>query len=252
MDPTPEAVASDVESRYEVTAPREVLGLLNGICEHKSLVSLLYGGGDSFLTFLLKVDQADQSIVLDSVVDASVNERATQAARVSLRTTLDNIRIIIPITGLRGCEYERKPALRADLPASLVRLQRREHYRIQTPIGKPVQAAIPMPGESGQGTVRLSLFDISCGGVALIGNAALLDETVGREYPSCQIDLPGVGVIETTLQVRESREFTLRNGMTRRRIGCQFVNPSPTILSAINRYIMKLEREQNARRAGME
>ncbi len=252
MESNAPAFASDVESRYEVTAPREVLGLLDDICEHKPLVALAYGAGDSFLTSLLQVDRDNRSIVLDAMVDTAVNERATRASRVSLRTMLDNIRIIIPVTGLRTCLHENRPALCANLPESLIRLQRREHYRIQTPMGKPVQAAIPMAGTTGQSTVRLSLFDISCGGVALIEDQAVLDETVGREYPQCRIDLPGIGVIETTLQVRESQEFTLRNGLTRRRIGCQFVNPSPTILSAINRYIMKLERELNARRAGLE
>lgn len=252
MESTAPAFASDAESRYEVTAPREVLGLLDSICERKPLVSLAYGAGDSFLTSLLQVDRDNRSIVLDAVVDTAVNERATSAARVSLRTMLDNIRIIIPIVGLRACQYENRPALRADFPESLIRLQRREHYRIQTPMGKPVQATIPIAGTTGQSTVRIPLFDISCGGVALIEDKAVLDETVGREYPDCRIDLPGIGIIEATLQVRESQEFTLRNGLTRRRIGCQFVNPSPTILSAINRYIMKLERELNARRAGLE
>lgn len=252
MDSSAPTFANDAESRYEITASREVLRLLDGICEHKPLVSLAYGAGDSFLTSLLQVDRDNRSIVLDAVVDAAVNERAVKAGRVSLRTMLDNIRIIIPVTGLRACHHEGRPALCANLPESLIRLQRREHYRIQTPIGKPVQAAIPVDGATGQSTVRISLFDISCGGLALIEDQAVLDKTVGREYPQCRIDLPGIGIIETTLQVRESQEFTLRNGLTRRRIGCQFVNPSPTILSAINRYIMKLERELNARRAGME
>lgn len=252
MESTAPAFVSDAESRYEVTAPREVLRLLDNICERRPLVSLAYGAGDSFLTSLLRVDRDNRSIVLDTVDDTAVNERATNAARVSLRTALDNIRIIIPVTGLRACQYENRPALCANLPESLIRLQRREHYRIQTPMGTPVQVAIPFAGTTGQSTVRISLLDISCGGVALIDDKAVLDETRGREYPRCRIDLPGIGVIETTLQVRESQEFTLRNGLTRRRIGCQFVDPSPTILSAINRYIMKLERELSVRRAGLE
>ena len=243
---------TDLDSRYQVTSRREVVRLLNGICEHRPLVSLMYGADHSFLTALLAVDEDDQSIVLDAVVDPAVNDRAVRAGRVSLRTMLDNIRIIVPIRGLRACRRDNRPALCADLPESLVRLQRRENYRIQTPMGKPAQATIPLDGTAGNSSVRIPLFDISCGGVALIEEAAVLDATIGHEYPQCRIDLPGIGVIDATLEVRDSREFTLRNGAWRRRIGCQFKNPSSSVLAAINRYIMKLERELNARRADLE
>ena len=153
---------------------------------------------------------------------------------------------------LRACRRDNRPALCADLPESLVRLQRRENCRIQTPMGKPAQATIPLDGTAGNSSVRIPLFDISCGGVALIEEAAVLDATIGHEYPQCRIDLPGIGVIDATLEVRDSHEFTLRNGAWRRRIGCQFKNPSSSVLTAINRYIMKLERELNARRADLE
>jgi c-di-GMP-binding flagellar brake protein YcgR len=56
--------------------------------------------------------------------------------------------------------------------------------------------------------------------------------------------LPSTGPINVTLQIRNSQELVLLNGKTNRRIGCQFINLSNSVLSGVQRYIMKLERER--------
>jgi c-di-GMP-binding flagellar brake protein YcgR len=51
--------------------------------------------------------------------------------------------------------------------------------------------------------------------------------------------------------VRNSIDMTLLNNKTSRRLGCQFVDISRGNLAAVQRYITKLERERNARLAGL-
>jgi c-di-GMP-binding flagellar brake protein YcgR len=51
--------------------------------------------------------------------------------------------------------------------------------------------------------------------------------------------------------VRSSLDLTLLNDKTNRRLGCEFVDISRANLSAVQRYITKLERERNARIAGL-
>jgi c-di-GMP-binding flagellar brake protein YcgR len=46
-------------------------------------------------------------------------------------------------------------------------------------------------------------------------------------------------------------DMTLLNNKTSRRLGCQFVDISRGNLSNVQRYITKLERERNARLAGL-
>jgi c-di-GMP-binding flagellar brake protein YcgR len=45
--------------------------------------------------------------------------------------------------------------------------------------------------------------------------------------------------------------MTLLNNKTSRRLGCQFADISRANLAAVQRYITKLERERNARLAGL-
>ncbi|MGO4469960.1 flagellar brake protein, partial [Pseudoduganella sp. RAF53_2] len=45
--------------------------------------------------------------------------------------------------------------------------------------------------------------------------------------------------------------LTLLNNKSNRRLGCQFVDIPRSALNAVQRYITKLERERNARIAGL-
>ena len=55
----------------------------------------------------------------------------------------------------------------------------------------------------------------------------------------------------TTLQIRNSVELTLLTHKTNRRLGCHFTDISRANLAMVQRYITKLERERNARIAGL-
>jgi flagellar brake protein len=85
----------------------------------------------------------------------------------------------------------------------------------------------------------------------VIDEKKLLDNTIGRIYKDCRLDLPGGTVVTASLQIRNSHDLTLASGKSIRKIGCMFVNlPSP-MLAAVQRYITKLERERNAKATGL-
>jgi len=114
-----------------------------------------------------------------------------------------------------------------------------------------VRVVIPLPAEMGGGTNTFPLADISCGGIAILDNKMLLGDTIGRNYADCRIDLPEIGNVTTSLQIRNALDLTLLNNKSNRRLGCQFVDIPRGMLSMVQRYITKLERERNARIAGL-
>jgi len=173
------------------------------------------------------------------------------AGEVRCDTSLDKIRIVFGLANLREVQFEGGTALAAGIPASLIRLQRREFYRMPTPVTNPVRATFPLPAELGGGTGVFPLADISCGGIAIYDNKMQLGTTIGETYKDCRIELPEIGAVTCTLQVRNSIDMTLLNNKTSRRLGCQFVDISRGNLAAVQRYITRLERERNARLAGL-
>jgi c-di-GMP-binding flagellar brake protein YcgR len=236
---------------YEVESRREIVALLRQISEKKQLIRMLVKGeADVCVTSLLGVDPDNGTIVLDRSISQEQNARIIAAPKVMCETSLDKIRILFHVGGLRETQFEGGIALAADIPPRLIRLQRREFYRMATPVTTPVRATIPLPPALGGGTTVLPLADISCGGIALLDNKHQLGSTIGETFPNCRIEVPDVGPVTTSLQIRNSLEMTLLNNKTTRRLGCQFVDISRGNMAAVQRYITKLERERNARLAG--
>jgi len=237
---------------FEVGSRREILALLRGISEKKQMIRMLpLGDSDMCVTTILHVDSDTDSVLLDRPSDPEETARLMSGRPVSFETTLDNIRIIFGTEVMQLGMVDAVPALKIPLPASLIRLQRREFYRMPTPVGNPVKVTIPMSEEQGGGEAAFPLSDISCGGIAILDNRFVLGDSIGHEYANCRIELPEIGPIVTGLQIRNSQEMTLMNNKANRRLGCQFIDMSAAAMSAVQRYITKLERERNARMAGL-
>jgi c-di-GMP-binding flagellar brake protein YcgR len=236
---------------FEVESRKEIFSLLRGIGEKNQLIRMLIQGeADVCVTSILEVDEQDRTVMLDCSIDKEQNKRILASRRLSFETTLDKVRILFAADHIEATTFEGNPAFKIAIPATLIRLQRREFYRIATPVTNPVRVVIPLPAELG-GSTTFPLADISCGGIAILDNKMILGDTIGKNYVDCRIDLPEIGQVATALQVRNSLDLTLLNNKTNRRLGCEFVNIPRGMLAHVQRYITKLERERNARIAGL-
>jgi len=237
---------------FEVASRREITALLRGIGEKNQLIRMLvHGESDVCVTSILDVLPDDNTVILDCSIDREQNQRILSARAVSFETTLDKIRILFSAERVEQASFEGNPALKIALPATLIRLQRREFYRMATPVSNPVRVVITLPAELGGGSSAFPLADISCGGIAILDNKMVLGDTIGKNYADCRIDLPDIGTVTTKLQIRNSIDLTLLNNKSNRRLGCQFLDIPRGALAQVQRYITKLERERNARIAGL-
>ena len=239
---------------YQVHSRREIITLLRNIGERNQLVRMVIkGGSESVVTSILKVDEANNTVIIDCAPSQSQNQRILESDNLSFETLLEHIRILFFATHVESCVYENLPAFSFTVPASLIRLQRREFYRVLTPVTNPVRCTIEVPSEIGEGstTMVLTLQNVSGGGVGLVDEKKLLDNTIGRVYKDCRIDIPGGTPVVAMLQIRNSFELTLTNGKSIRRLGCLFIDLPKPMMAAVQRYITKLEREQNAKATGM-
>ncbi len=242
-------------SPYQVHSRREIISLLRSIGEHNQLVRMIINSGsEAIVTSILKVDETDGTVLLDVAPSQLLNQRILESDQISFETVLEHIRILFFATRVESCLFENLPAFSIEIPESLIRLQRREYYRVPTPVTNPLRCTIMVPQEDKTGAptkVVVTLKNVSGGGIAIVDENKLLDNTIGRIYKDCQIDLPGGTLVIATLQIRNSMEITLTNGKTIRRLGCLFVNLPKAMLAAVQRYITKLERERNAKETGM-
>lgn len=249
--PTPPAVLEgDEYSRYMLHAPAEIRLVLRGLFEHVSQITVFFNEGkDMLLTTLAEV--ADDHLILDYGPSAEMNRKALEVEKHFCVTALDKVRIQFILRGFEKVEHEGRPAFRCAPPDELLRLQRREYFRLTTPIARPLKCTIPIPRAGDIYLHEANVFDISGGGVGLSAPPESIPFEVGMDFPGCKIELPEVGFVKGTLRVKNVFEVTLRSGAHLRRAGCEFVNLPGPMMTLIQRYIIKMERERKARESGM-
>lgn len=241
-------------TRYQVVSRREIIALLRNLSNSNQLVRMqVDNGSEAIMTSVLGVEEDSNLIVIDCARSAMANQKIAAGRRFSFETSLESIRILFSAEKVELCEYDGREAFMLAIPQSVVRLQRREYYRVATPVVNPVRCTIRIQNEEDKPAQVLSLplQNVSGGGIAIVDENKVLDDTIGRIYKDCKIDLPGGTLVIATLEVRNSHEIKLSNGKTIRRIGCLFVDLPSAMLSAVQRYITKLERDQAARNKGL-
>ncbi len=250
------ASASDIDTstgvdyeQYAIGSQLEISQILKGVMRHAGLITAAVGGDDFFLTTILAVDDEAGTLMLECQHDARHVARMLKRQRLLCNTTLDKVRIQFICDTLSLAMSNNQEALRTALPRDLIRLQRRENYRIATPIAKPVKCTISIPRGHSRASVDLNLLDISCGGISVLTPADLFTPELGACY-DCAIHLPGATALRTRVQARNAFMSQLANGKIAQRSGFMFVDLRENMLAAIQRYIMSLERQRNLREIG--
>jgi c-di-GMP-binding flagellar brake protein YcgR len=241
-------------SKFLLYSKSEIVFVLRSLIQKGAMVSVYFDQGKSFmLTALLALGADNTDFILDLGSDQEMNSRALAADKLIFTTAIDKVKIQFSLNKLSTTTYEGRPAFRGALPETLLRLQRREYFRLSTPIASPIKCVIPMTRADGSAiVVETPLLDISGGGVGLMvppEQSGLYEtETV---FSNCKISLPEEGLLVTTLRVRNAFDVTTKNGSHHVRVGCEFVDLQGSRLTLIQRYITRVERERKARMSGM-
>ena len=230
----------------------EILYVLRTLLAGTDNITIYFNEGRDFLlSAVIGIDE--HGLTLDYGSSSEMNQRALEADKHFCVTSHDKIRIQFLLRNLRLVTYQGGPAFRAALPDTVLRLQRREFYRLTTPIVNPVKCQIPTDAQGHvlPALVDANVIDISGGGLAFVVPPKDLVLETGTNFADCRVQLPEVGVLITTLEVRNVFDITLRSGLQVTRAGCQFSSLPGPMLTLVQRYIIKVERERKARASGM-
>jgi c-di-GMP-binding flagellar brake protein YcgR len=241
----------DDYSQYLLYSRTEILAVLRSVIQKGALITVHFDQGRSFfLTSIVALRSNNAEFVLDAGSNEEMNAKALKADRLIFTTLVDKVKIQFGLEQLQYAEYQGRPAFVGVVPDKLLRLQRREFFRLSTPVANPIRLSTTL--ESGEQAIDVPLSDISGGGVGLMLSldlAGLLEK--GQMLEDCKIMLPGEGLLVATLCVRNMFDVTNRVGSRCMRVGCEFVSLSAARLSAVQRYIISIERERKARLNGL-
>lgn len=238
-------------NEYLLHAQGEIVFVLRSVMNKGLMLTAYFNEGNDFLlTTLLALD--DDEIVFECGASDEMNRKALTADKLIFVTSLDKVKVQFSTSGIVSGEHMGRPALRAALPRAVLRLQRREYYRLVAPVLHPLRCEIPIPmPDETMRKVALQVIDISGGGIALMAPASDIPFDVDMEFDGCRLDLPEIGTVRSRLRVRNRFDITLRNGVHAKRCGCQFIGLQRQMQAMVERYIMRVERERKARGSGL-
>jgi len=246
MQPTLSPIAIlDPDERFVVRSRAEVAAILRQLAADRSLISIgAHQTRDFVLTTLLRVDTEADVLILDGARESRFNRRLAEAAQLQAITDHRRVKVEFLLGPALLIDFEGAPALRAHLPATLIRRERRQFYRARVPLSKPLGAKLNVIGGRPETEVQMRVLDISLGGIGLISDATQFSLRPGVVVPDFQLTLPEIGVIASDLEVRSSFSLTLGNGARANRACCKFLTLSTRHAMLIQRYINQLEAER--------
>lgn len=241
--------ADETDDRFLVRNPRQVRQLLRALIEKRALINAHVGGRDqSFSSAVLQVDEDDDTLLLDGSLQEASNRAAEQAGNLLCFAQLDKVLVRFRADNLVREQDGRHVAFRATIPDELIHLQRREMYRLETPITDSPQLVLPA-SESRAEAVAMRVVDISGGGLAVTLPQDCRVVSLQHRYQA-ELSLPEGPELAVGLVACNTRELKLANGIQALRVGFRFEDLPRGGDNAIQRYIFRIDRQRNARKNG--
>ncbi len=245
---------SDDYSQFLLYSRSEILAVLRSLIQKGALITVYFDQGHSFLlTSMIALSADNNEIIFDIGSNEEMNRRALLTKKLIFTTLIDKVKVQFSLNKVSLTHNAGRPAFVGTVPETLLRLQRREFFRLATPIANPINLNATVRRVDGSALViDVPLLDVSGGGIGLMATldlAALLQR--GDMFPECRMMLPEEGLLVTTLCVRNMFDVTTRSGSHYVRVGCEYVDLPAPRLTMVQRYITRVERERKARLSGM-
>lgn len=239
-------IAQAGEEDFIVRHNLQILQILNALKDEGNDLKVLFNNGqEDYVTRIIIIADDHQHLYLDTTIDEGFNKR--MVASPELLVHKDNgIRIKWKATQHSIAKLTDGYALRMEMPKELVRLQRRELFRLKPPMVSPIPCEIPVPDRENPAlmeSIQYNLADVSLGGIGLIIQNELHPSIqVGTIFEGCKIDFPNLGQALLNLEVRNIVPLNSDQSKEKYRVGLEFKNPSRSSEGLIQKYTFNLER----------
>jgi c-di-GMP-binding flagellar brake protein YcgR len=233
----------DIHPDFAQHHPLQIAVCLRKLVSGQDFVTVEFGGRQ-IVTQVLDVDSRHARFIFDASSLAADNRALPASKRLVFRSLPGGVRTEFTTEPAEPIIFEGRLAFEASFPAVLYWVQRREYFRVQTPLLDPYTAS----GRYADGDAfTVDLQDLSLGGVALrTANARFGSLEAGCVLRGVTVRLGDYGTLKLDLEIVSPRR-TLNAGRERRFVmGCRFVALPGLAERMLQRVITQLETKRQA------
>lgn len=185
---------------FRITHPKEIGSVLRQLMSRKDFLAVECSNRPHrIVTRILDVDQNAGFFIYDCSVDQSHNRFLLESEESYFSATQDGVRVQFVSGRPEQHEFEGAFAFRSQLPESLYRMQRREFFRVETPLMEPYRCTANLPDKR---QVILDIYDLSLNGVGLRSKDPTLGGLpIGTLLSKAVLDCNKLGMLEVDLKI---------------------------------------------------
>lgn len=237
-------IEAEEDEQFFLSGGTEIAFALNDLIHRGELVTVSFNrGGEMILTTLLALDREEDRLIFDWGGSETASRRLLASERSVFVANPEGIKVQFICGAVFETTHGGRKAFATGLPDHVVRLQRRESYRVATPVGRPllcrVESAAEAPGQ-------YPLHDLSVGGFAFTAPVLPASWQAGAMLDRVHIMLPEFGEVAAAAEIRHVTRLDPRGSAPAFRVGCRFADLPHAMDVRIQRYIVALERTRRS------
>jgi len=236
-----EVLSKEKDEKLRISSQKEIKFVMQYIADRGNRVALYYDKEKDFiLTTLLAV--GDTGFWLEQSRNNTDNRCVAESNQLIFVSSHLQNKVQFTVNQANSVMYQGLPAFYLPLPDSIYRLQRRDYYRLATTMTDPLHCVIAGKPSPDIKPREFIIMDISCGGVGLTCTETDVELTPGQSFPDCRIELPELGMIRGTIEVKNLVTLPSKSGNTLKRAGCEFKNLDGASIILLQRYVTNMQR----------
>jgi c-di-GMP-binding flagellar brake protein YcgR len=231
--------------QYRVQNAVGISGILRDIVHNPELVTIYFDDEKHFLISAI-IGLDDNYLYLDLGRDEELNQKLFESKFLIIVSRHQKVHVEFTSKQAEKTTFKNEPCIAVPLPSSIIKLQRREYYRLITPDRPPVICHL---GHSYDKQIIVPVKDISLGGISFImtNPEEFSDWRQNMQIKECLISLPDYADIRVSIEVKNLRELPMVSDKKQLLIGCQFIEMIPKHSAAVQRYIHSVELQRRSK-----
>lgn len=233
---------SDISS-FSIQDPRQIISHLSLLIKSKCLISARFGtNNESYITTLLAINEKNNALILDYGPKEDLNQHLLNAGKVTFDTEYNGIKVSFTGTALKKITYKGDPAFDMPIPKSLYWMQRREYYRVKSPLSKSSYCQLIFKDRE---PVNLKLYDISLTGFAMLNVSKEISDLLipGTSFELGKLVLSDTGEGMISFEICAKYIINPDKLQKIQKIGCKFTKITRPVEEMIQRYMHQIQRE---------
>ena len=225
---------------FSLSAEPTVRKLLNTIeSDEHELYVYLQADHTHFVTEILSIDWKAGLMWLGTPYEKSLSANCNASTAYVMVSFPDGVKVQFAGIGILQSAYQGADALRIAIPKSIVRLQRRNYFRVVADEELNSQVKLEIPAVQGQP----SLIDISLAGIGFTIQTVASQHQRGEIWKDVRLTLPdGDGSMLVELEVRNIKAMTDNPEYVQ--LGCEMKMLDRGAERRLQRFLLATERRQ--------